>query len=74
MAMLSIRSPFAGVIGIELQRLALLEVLSLDKRQASNPGVDYDRCIRCLLPVPRFAAPWPPPKHKKRRYSPCTAG
>lgn len=31
------------------KELALLDVLTLGKDQAINLGVDYDRCIRCLL-------------------------
>ena len=31
------------------KELALLDVLTLGKEQAINPGVDYDRCIRRLL-------------------------
>lgn len=39
----------AAVIFVLRRELALLDVLTLGKDQATNLGVDYDRCIRRLL-------------------------
>ena len=39
----------AVIIFVLRKELALLDVLTLDKDQAINLGVDYDRCIRRLL-------------------------
>lgn len=39
----------AAVIFVLRRELALLDVISLGKDQATNLGVDYDRCIRRLL-------------------------
>ena len=40
----------AGIVFALRKELALLDVLTLGKEQAINLGVDYDRCIRRLLP------------------------
>lgn len=39
----------AAVVSVLRRELALLDVLTLGKDQATNLGVDYDRCIRRLL-------------------------
>ena len=39
----------AAIIFVLRKEIVLLDVLTLGKDQAINPGVDYDRCIRRLL-------------------------